>query len=464
VLASIFGKFTASLGKTYVYAGLVPAGMFLVFLAAYYTTLPTLFGIAQSLLTSEDSWKAVASFGAIWILLAFLLHAVRAPIFSLFEVIPTGWLGRRLLFGVVKRRNRLTRERIELEWRSTAMLWLRKLDLDRSKIGEFPAWIVRPRAQDAIDVAKCGRETLRAVDLTAGDALNLTVSRSDAIADGIFALYLTARTRHEDAVERDLGGEIEAWRYAAASKQAAAVLESVEQDIKRRFTRAFLKCRRFGKGANIFPTELGNRISALDDYAQNRYGIDTATMWDRLWWILPKEAKDEVSDARLALEALTNLAIALLVAGLVLPSLEIASCGMTLDVVGQSCNGIRIAAFAGVAFALAFLTYRGATFAMEILSIKMTTLIDMYRLAMLRQFGFAAKTVGDELEIYAELRGFFVQASKLDESRPLVDACESGKSTKRMRMSLRSHAKRKRKKEQTVSQTTSSLGISVWLG
>jgi hypothetical protein len=57
---------------------------------------------------------------------------------------------------------------------------------------------------------------------------------------------------------------------------------------------------------------------------------------------------------------------------------------------------------------------------MEILAIKTTTLIDMYRLAMLQQLGFSPKTVGDELNIHKGLKGLFTQANKLDSKLELT--------------------------------------------
>jgi hypothetical protein len=47
---------------------------------------------------------------------------------------------------------------------------------------------------------------------------------------------------------------------------------------------------------------------ARRDYAERRYGITTDTIWDRIWWVLPAAAaKQEISDARLAVEVATNL-------------------------------------------------------------------------------------------------------------------------------------------------------------
>jgi hypothetical protein len=421
MLASLFSKVTSSLGKTYAYAGLLPAGVFLLFFALYYTSTTTFFETAQSLLASADTWKSVASIGAFWIFLGFILYALRSPVFSLFQVFPGGWLGRKLIFRRVARRERLRRARVEIERRETALHWLRNLDLNRSEIGDFPHWLLPPDPTLGLNRSRLGREALINVDRTAGDVLNLSVFHSDAIVDGIFLLFLLARGRRDEIIERAINSEIQAWRLAAQTGQAQAILEFVEHDLRRKFTRAFSNSRRFGEGAYIFPTELGNRLSALDDYAQARYGIDTATIWDRLWWVLPKEAKSEVSDARLSLETLVNLALAMLIAGLFLLLIEFKSCGLSFGLQGSSCNGIRFAGFVIGAFVLARFAYSGATFAMEALAIRTTTLIDMYRLVMVKQLGFSVKTVGDEVKLYRSLKGFFGQATELDQTRELAE-------------------------------------------
>jgi hypothetical protein len=420
MLASIFSKVTASLGKTYAYAGLLPAAVLMLVFSLHATSFGAFIAAGQALLTDVNSWKSVAWLGALWLTFAFVFYAVRAPIFTLFQIVPNDFVGRRLLFRRVRRREQFARKVEEVVWQKTALAWLGKLHLDRSKIAEYPYWIRRPSPEQSLSESKSGREALVAVDRTAGDALNLTVPRSDAIGGGIFRLFLIAKFKHAPEVEQAIDSEIAEWRSAFNSRRAKAVVVLVEQDIDRKFARAFQAHDRFGGGAFIFPTELGNRISALDDYALQRYGIDTATIWNRLWWILPKDAKAEVSDARLALEALVNLTVALVLAVAAITSWQISSCGAVLDFSGSTCDSTRTIAFAVCICILAAIVHRGVNFAMEILAIKTTTLIDMYRLPMLRQLGFSPKTVGDELKIHKDLKGLFTQANELDSKLELV--------------------------------------------
>ena len=69
---------------------------------------------------------------------------------------------------------------------------------------------------------------------------------------------------------------------------------------------------------------------------------------------------------------------------------------------------------------LARIAYAGGVFAMEVLSTKTATLIDMYRLTMLEQFGLRAKTVGEQVELFTDLGGFFKQAFELKKTQELI--------------------------------------------
>jgi hypothetical protein len=103
-----------------------------------------------------------------------------------------------------------------------------------------------------------------------------------------------------------VNAELRRWR-AAATPEAKVVLEMLADQVFREWTKAFAEAEKYPSGPWIYPTVLGNRIAALDDYAEQRYGMDTASMWERMWWILPTKAKQEISDARLVVEVFVNL-------------------------------------------------------------------------------------------------------------------------------------------------------------
>jgi hypothetical protein len=431
LLASIFGKVTSSLGKTYVFSGLLPAGLLLLALGSYYTSLSALSQFGQEQLSSANAWKSIAWFGAIWIALGFIFYAVRAWFFGLFETIPTSRLGRLLLFRRLAKRERVRRNLEELEWRSTALKWLREFKLDRAQIGEIPSWLLRSSSnqEKLIADSRAGREILTNIDRSVGDVINIRVRHADAIAAGIFALYRLAKSRRSNEIEAAISNEIEGWRFALAGDEGKQVADFVWDDIRRMVDRAFGDREKYGKGQYVFPTALGDLIAALDDYAQDRYGIDTTTIWDRLWWVLPKDVKSDVSDARLALETLTNLIVSLvLTIGMILLS-QVVSCGFKSSTLG-ACEPLRSVGWVVSGGVLAWMAYSGACFAMEVLASKMVSLIDTYRLPALAQLGFAPKTVGQELEMLRQLKDFFTQAKKLDPSLELSSPKSEAKGEK----------------------------------
>jgi hypothetical protein len=435
MLASLFSKVTASLGKTYVYSGLLPAGTLLMLIALQ--SSPSQFvKPVQTLLADGNTWKSVALLGFVWLAVGFLFYVSRGLVLSLFQHIPGGWFGRKLLFLQSARRERLNRERIEIEWSATAVAWLTALDLDTKKMGDLPFWISRPEVEEALNSSKRGRETLTAIDLTAGDMMNLGASACDTIIAGVFALYGVVQRTQPNIAER-AAIEIKGWREAKRSKRAQEVLRAVMQDLTRKKTRALLRsgrlgrrprlkpkdetvesaameeyARSFGDDAYVFPTDLGNKLAVMNYYCEDSYGIDTTAMWDRLWWVLPKEAKNELSDARLALESVINFALALLFAGIIVSVSLLASCWDSQSS-PNVCNAFG-AVLPVCILMMSYLTYRGAGLAMDVLSVKTTTLVDMYRLLMLKQMGFVPKTVGEELGYYRKLAGFFGRAAELD--------------------------------------------------
>ena len=254
------------------------------------------------------------------------------------------------------------------------------------------------------------------------DVPGLSPRGADRIAAGLFALYLVA-TRGTPPPP-GFAAEVSAWRSAGGTPQGAEILESVHQDLHRQFANAFTVRGRFGDGAYTAPTALGGRLSALDDYAESRYGCDTGTLWSRVWWVLPKEARAEVVEAKLALETLLNAMLASLLAVPVLLVVALVRrSGMAPALAPPLPHGALQLVFALVAaLVLARACYFGAGVAMQSLAEKMRSLIDTYRLEMLAQLGFAPATVAEELALHRELKGFFVQKGPLRGRRRLRSA------------------------------------------
>ena len=431
MLASIFGKVTSSLGKTYVFSGLLPAGIFLLWIGAFYTSLGALLQFAQQQLSSSDAWKSVAAAGAAWIALAFLFYAVRTRFFGIFEVVPASKLGRFLLFRRLAKRERAQRNLDKLLWISTACRWLSDWKFDPEKVGRLPPWLLlqSPRKEELLSRSRMGRETVITVERTLGDVFSISVHQVDVIASGIFSLYRLVSDLRWGFANSAVAKEVDNWRAAMGSETVGRVLRFVWDDVLRMVDKAFSEREKFGNGHYVFPTALGDLISALDDYGQDRYGIDTTTMWDRIWWILPKDVKADVSDARLSVETLINLIFALVIASCLIGSTQLASCGFGYSTAGD-CLPFRAATWIAASGLLAFMAYGGCCFAMEVLASKIASLVDSYRLAAIAQLGFAPKTVGEELALLTQLKGFFTQAKELDPSLALVTPKSEAKAEK----------------------------------
>ena len=114
------------------------------------------------------------------------------------------------------------------------------------------------------------------------------------------------------------------WVAETSSHAAAAFLKNLTQDIRRDWDQAYARNNEYARDIWIYPTVIGNHLAALDDYAQRRYGITTDTIWERLWWALPTRVKEEVSDARLAIEVAINLEAAFLIAAVTIAGTAIA--------------------------------------------------------------------------------------------------------------------------------------------
>jgi hypothetical protein len=54
---------------------------------------------------------------------------------------------------------------------------------------------------------------------------------------------------------------------------------------------------------NRMPTRLGNILRAAETWPRDKYGLDTAVCWPRLWFILPDTVKRELAQARASLDS-----------------------------------------------------------------------------------------------------------------------------------------------------------------
>jgi len=59
--------------------------------------------------------------------------------------------------------------------------------------------------------------------------------------------------------------------------------------------------------AHLMPTRVGNLLRAAEEYPQVRYGLAAGVCWPRLWFLLPKEVREEIGGARGRLDEATRL-------------------------------------------------------------------------------------------------------------------------------------------------------------
>lgn len=236
----------------------------------------------------------------------------------------------------------------------------------------------------------------------------------DVVVDGLTALF---------ALPPDDGQrEGAAWSTLAEQPAVRDVIKRMAADAFRE-TRAATQDRQQHPDDErwLTPTRLGNRVAALDDYAEQRYGIDTGSLWLRLWGILTADERNTVSGAQLGLETLSNIAfVFLLLSGLVL-----------VGAAGQLIAGLRLGRAVDVAWPdvllfLAFVTlariaYNACVFAFETVAERVVRLVDLRRLHLLTALGYdAPKTVDEERQMWSELRGFFATADRRLPTRPLT--------------------------------------------
>jgi len=423
MLGGLIEKISASLGKSFLFAGLLPAAVLLAVSSLYWFGIADTWTQIQSVANAGDNAKSITWLALAWIVTGFILFAIRAWIFAVFRVMPTGRFGSWLLRRALSKRQRVQRELKRVEWQYTIAKWHERNFSPATAIYR-PIWFDVPRIATALTKSKKARARLRKRAQVKTDGLPTWDDRCILI-DGLthlFAIITDAGTYqgHQQAID----DEVAQWVAETAQPGAKTFLEHFTEDIYREWTAAFDWNLHYAKGIWVYPTVIGNRLAALDDYAERRYGITTDTIWDRIWWVLPSAAKQEVSDARLAVEIATNLCAVFLLAAAEIATAEI---GRNLHLATKAATDKPLLSVILVAgsIILAIIAYRGAIFAFDALAGKMRSLIDLYRLQLIAALGFHAKTVGEEYELLAELDHFFVQAAPRKPERELKIAISS---------------------------------------
>jgi hypothetical protein len=420
VIDAIFSRIGGGFVKSYLFAGLLPSAFILLasffYFGGYGSTLNTLS-------TAISTPAKIAWLIAGWMAIGLVLFSLRTPILALFEMMPRGRLTRPLLNRQLARRSAVERLSKTLAWdRGVAEWYVRNFEV---KPGAFrEPWMATPDPIEAVQNSASAREI-------AGRLLAPSkkwrrrplewcrnIGWRGKILDGLTSLYLVA-TDPERGSAQIVRDELEKWRQLAKSNVIKELLGALAEDKYREWIVAKTKAGTFPEGVWVHPTYLGNKLAALDDYSEGRYGIDTSTLWTRLWFVLPQAVRDEVSDEKLNIEVCINLAVASILVAFLPVFGDIHDCSRSISILGLRCVHFRYLWFL-FALALAFFAYRGAVLAVSGMAGKMKALIDLYRLRVLAALGFRPATIADELALFKELQRFLAQANERNPHRYLT--------------------------------------------
>jgi MFS family permease len=147
--------------------------------------------------------------------------------------------------------------------------------------------------------------------------------------------------------------------------------------------------------APVLPTRLGNALRAAESYPgdKERWGLDAAFWWPRLYLILPDSARDQVDGARASLDQLAVLTMLSAAFGVVALAL---SCHWLNLWVGVSC-GIG-------ALLLSRCTYLAAVTAAGVFGELVRSSYDLFRGDLLAKLGWAMPaTLAEERRLWAAL-------------------------------------------------------------
>jgi hypothetical protein len=404
MIGGLLDKITASLGKSYVFAGLLPAAVLLAIVDCYRNGFAQLW---NRLPATSDDLKNITAIGIEWLIIGFILFAVRSWIFSQLQTIPRGRFGLLLLRRTLRRRDEAYANADTLQWKYTVAQWRTAQFAHDAAI--FLPSIIKPPALAAV-MRKSFLARARLENMVERNKVYPGWRDCKTVLDGLSELFaFVADKPRFQQYRAQIVAELGLWRALATDERHETVLSKLADYVQRESAIAFEKSQQYAEGPWVYPTAIGNRLAALDDYAEARYGMATGTMWDRLWWVLPDRGRQEIADARLNVETLLNLGAVLLLSALgiaiaVIAALSHRLTGCPPDVsVGRILLGL-------VALILAIGCYRGAIFATDALATKMMTLIDTNRLQLLAGLGFVPKTVTEEFGLLSELNAFFVQA------------------------------------------------------
>ena len=407
MFSELAGKAAESFGRAYVYAGLLPALLLIFGIRA--VTGGDVVTELDALLDADG--KGLTKLGIATLLVSVIFALSRETIVSFFEDLPGRvlapvryWLTRLALRKRARIDDRIARGESEF----SAVRWLIPESTWGNQGDPYVGAAVPQQDWESVrHLSEAGRNTVIALRDRAGGKVDAVAAKAmRVIGASALALYaFSARHLHDRrAAEEELR-----WKTLFESAPSVPLILSLTSNhIQRELVAPVTKKKTYPDGIWVKPTRIGNILSALDDYAKKRYGMPTYLLWRRLWWVLPDKHREEIGAARVVLEGLLCSTLAVVIvavwAGLCLlfklPWLSRVPAGSSLGSYALALTTIAAVLASVVPYRLALTSSLGLTQ-------KVTALVDLHRLSLLKAIRSPPANAQEEFERFDALKKFW---------------------------------------------------------
>jgi hypothetical protein len=415
--SAIFSQIKGLIGRTLILAGLLPSAVVIFGLYVYLhglkgvSLLVNNFTAESGALSTETNILLI-----IWLIIGVLFVTFRLAIMNFIVDLPGTLLTPLRYFlesRMLERREQLFRNKGKTLFACTALDW----HLNNYSQPKFlPPFIHTPNSVLALNNAGRARRVVEYLMDPRYNKLHIpTLWQLKAIQKGLSDLYSYGTIQENDT---NYANEVSEWRALTQDDIAKNILKQVSDYLRRSHASTLKKYSAYPKGKWIKPTIIGNLMSSLDDYSEDRYEIDTATIWSRLWWIISDGERKEVMHAKFQIELLLNHMAAFILLSLFIVINSLLSV-FGFSLITTDLSAWEIIIYLIILLMLSITTYRGSAFAFLAFKEKTTSLIDLNRHMLLRKLGYTPKNVKDEMELLNELHNFIVQAEPRDQQRKI---------------------------------------------
>ncbi|MEZ4422139.1 MAG: hypothetical protein R3E98_01905 [Gemmatimonadota bacterium] len=407
ILESVTSAVGKLIDRSFLAAGLAPALILAGGIHLYRTGFGGLDGLGATVTAFTASWAAATWPVLLILVLAFLFLAAKGGLQYLLAEVPLGPVHDALLTRSVARAEALEAERQRWSDRHTALKW--------SPDGRFVAIPVEGMPGAAPEWKASAARARSAVLAAQADGRDLDPDWVAGLADALLPLQRASLVpAPEDDTpaqvhDADLEAELVWWREWSASPRTERILDVAQGIAEGRMARARRARSAYPQELSwMQPTRFGNRLAALDDYAERRFGMPTAALWTRLWGVLSDKARTEVAEARHAVDALVNVLAALVGVMVWIVAAELHE---ALGALGPATLAfdLRPLLLLIAAALLARLVYASVLVALGGLRETMIRWIDLERFRLLRELGWPAVAYeSDVLDAYSRLNTHLV--------------------------------------------------------